>query len=100
MSHNKNKISFTYKKNINDGNKKKEIIQMAQENLHMLKRLTEKTSCYNFNKYQKEYDQAQYYKRTHCAFPSIDFFKTQKSASFGDNYVCTSLNRCLPAIAS
>ena len=53
---------FEYKKNIKDGNKKKEIVKMAQENLHMLKRLSQKTSCYDFSKYKKEYDQAPYYK--------------------------------------
>ena len=59
MNQKRNKLIFEYKKNIKDGNKKKEIIQMAQENLHMLKRLSEKTSHYNFNKYEKEYDKAQ-----------------------------------------
>ena len=38
MNQKRNKLIFEYKKNIKDGNKKKEIIQMAQENLHMLKR--------------------------------------------------------------
>ena len=100
MNQNRNKLIFEYKKNINDGNKKKEIIRMAQENLHMLKRLTEKTSHYNFNKYEKEYDKAQYYKRSHCAFPSIDFYKTQRSSSFGGNYVYTSLNNYYPSTTS
>ena len=83
---NKKKVIFEYKKNVKDGNKKKEIVKMAQENLHMLKRLESKTSYYNFNKYEKEYDKAQYYKRSHCAFPAIDFYKTQRASSFGNNY--------------
>ena len=78
-----NNARFEYKKNVKDGNKKKEIVKMAQENLHMLKRLQEKTSHYNFYKYEKDYDRAQYYKRSHCAFPSIDFYKTQRANSFG-----------------
>ena len=68
------------------GNKKKEIITIAQENLHMLKRLTEKTSQYNFQRWEKEYERAQYYKRTHCIYPSIDFYKTQRADSFGNKF--------------
>ena len=68
------------------GNKKKEIISIAQENLHMLKRLTEKTSCYNFQQWEKEYDRAQYYKRSHCVYPSIDFYKTQRAETFGNKF--------------
>ena len=76
---------------------------MAQENLHMLKRLQEKTSHYNFYKYEKEYNKAQYYKRSHCAFPSIDFYKTQRTSSFGGNYAYTpyhSQNNYYPTITS
>ena len=62
---------------------------MAQENLHMLKRLTEKTSYYDFYKYEKDYNKAQYYKRSHCMFPSIDFYKT-RSNSFGNNNIGVS----------
>ena len=84
-----NKIQFEYKKNVKDGNKKKEILDIAQENLHILKRLKQKTSHYNFYKYEKDYDKAQYYKRSHCAFPSIDFYKTQRANSFGGKYAYT-----------
>jgi hypothetical protein len=100
MNQKRNKLIFEYKKNIKDGNKKKEIIQMAQENLHMLKRLSEKTSHYNFNKYEKEYDKAQYYKRTHCAFPSIDFYKTQRSNSFGNYAYTSTVKRYCPSTTS
>ena len=65
---------------------------MAQENLHMLKRLQEKTSSYNFNKYEKEYNKAQYYKRSLCAFPSIDFYKTKRSTSLAGTPAYTPYN--------
>ena len=100
---NKKKVIFEYKKNVKDGNKKKEIVKMAQENLHMLKRLESKTSYYNFNKYEKEYDKAQYYKRSHCAFPAIDFYKTQRASSFGNNYSYNpyhSQNNYYPTVSS
>ena len=61
------------------GYRKKEIVNMAQENLHMFKRLKEKSSCYDFNKYDKEYDQSQYYKKFRCSFlPSINFNKNKR----------------------
>jgi len=57
---------------------------MAQENLYMFKRLKEKTSYYDFSKYDKEYDQAQYYKRSHCSLlPSIDFNRNKRTISIG-----------------
>ena len=65
---------------------------MAQENLHMLKRLQEKTSNYDFNKYEKEYNKAQYYKRSLCAFPSIDFYKSKRSTSLAGNTIYTPYN--------
>ena len=76
--------SFEFKKDNMTGYRKKEIVNMAQENLHMFKRLKEKTSYYDFSKYDKEYDQAQYYKRSHCSLlPSIDFNRNKRSVSFG-----------------
>ena len=66
------------------GNKKHEIIKVAQENLFMLKRLNEKGSVYSVHKWNKEYEISQYYKRTHCQYPSIDFFKTQGCNTFGN----------------
>ena len=76
---------------------------MAQENLHMLKRLQEKTSNYDFNKYEKEYNKAQYYKRSLCAFPSIDFYKTKRSTSLAGNSLYSpynSQNNYYPTYAS
>ena len=40
--------TFHLKKDNMTGHKKKEIVNMAQENLHMFKRLKEKTSYYDF----------------------------------------------------
>ena len=75
---------FEFKKDNYTGYRKKEIVNMAQENLHMFKRLKEKTSHYDFSKYDKEYDQAQYYKRSHCSLlPSIDFNRNKRTISIG-----------------
>ena len=72
--------------------KKNEIIRVAQENLYMLKRLNEKTSAYNVDKWKKDYEASQYYKRSHCQYPSIDFYKTQKCNSFGNMFTGISKN--------
>ena len=80
----KKTTSFEFKKDNMTGYRKKEIVNMAQENLHMFKRLKEKTSYYDFSKYDKEYDQAQYYKRSHCSLlPSIDFNRNKRTISIG-----------------
>ena len=80
----KKTTSFEFKKDNMAGHRKSEIVNMAQENLHMFKRLKEKTSYYDFSKYDKEYDQAQYYKRSHCSLlPSIDFNRNKRTISIG-----------------
>jgi hypothetical protein len=63
------------------GNKKYDIIRVAQENLYMLKRLSERTSFYNVEKWNQDYEASQYYKKNHCLHPPIDFNKTQKYGS-------------------
>ena len=63
------------------GNKKYDIIRVAQENLFMLKRLSERTSFYNVEKWNQDYEASQYYKKNHCLHPPIDFNKTQKYGS-------------------
>ena len=63
------------------GNKKYDIIRVAQENLFMLKRLSERTSFYNVDKWNQDYEASQYYKKNHCLHPPIDFNKTQKYGS-------------------
>ena len=77
---------FQFTKTSMAGNKKHEIIRVAQENLYMLKRLNEKTSVYNVNKWNRDYETSQYYKRSHCLYPSIDFYKTQRYGSFGNMF--------------
>ena len=63
------------------GNKKYDIIRVAQENLYMLKRLSERTSFYNVEKWNQDYEASQYYKKNHCLHPPINFNKTQKYGS-------------------
>ena len=61
------------KKNINSV--KNNIMEMAQENLYMYKRLRDKQPTYDLDKYLKDYNQNQYYKQNLCKFPSINFYK-------------------------
>ena len=73
---------FQYTKQAMAGNKKHEIIRVAQENLYMLKRLNERTSFYNVDKWNKDYEASQYYKKNHCLYSPIDFNKTQRYGGF------------------
>ena len=77
---------FQYKQNTMGGYKKHEIIRVAQENLFMLKRLNERTSFYNVEKWNKDYEASQYYKKNHCLYSPIDFNKTQRYGTYNKNW--------------
>ena len=74
----KRKPLFEFNKEVQLAYKKKEIIKLAQENLLMLKRLTEKVSLYNNKKMKKDYLKSQNYKKYNCEFKPIDFIKSHK----------------------
>ncbi|MCQ2821408.1 MAG: CFAP97 domain-containing protein [archaeon] len=76
-------FSYGKKKNVISSTKKLEIIRVAQENQHLFKRIQERSSFYNRNKWEKDYELAQYYKRNHCVYPCIDFTKTSPGRFFG-----------------
>ena len=73
---------FQYSKIAMPSNKKQEIMRVAQENLHMLKRLSERTSVYNVDRWNRDYSLSQYYKKNLCQYQSIDFNKTQRKDSY------------------
>jgi hypothetical protein len=72
------KLRIQPKNNYISGSKKLEYLKVAQENQLMLKRLKERTSCYDVSQWEKDYEQNQLYKRNKCIFPSINFAKTQR----------------------
>ena len=72
-----NKTRTTYKKKKNTFVQDR-IKSLAQENLFMLKRLLEKKSEYDKNKFQKEFEVNQRYKNNVCNYPSINFYSTKK----------------------
>jgi hypothetical protein len=51
----------------------------------MLKRINERGSFYNVSKWEKDYEKSQYYKRNHCVYPSIDFYRTQRANFYNKN---------------
>ena len=63
------------RKGKNVGSIKSNIMEMAQKNLYMYKRLVEQQPTYNLNKYLEDYNQNQYYKKNLCKFPCINFYK-------------------------
>ena len=89
---------FQYRPNTMGGNKKHEIIRVAQENLYMLKRLNERTSFYNVEKWNKDYEISQYYKRNHCLYAPIDFNKTQRLGGYPQLKILVRIGEILIAI--
>ena len=74
----KRKPLFEFNKEVQLAYKKNEIIKLTQENLLMLKRLTEKVSLYNNKKMKKDYLKSQNYKKYSCEYKPIDFIKSHK----------------------
>ena len=74
----KRKPLFEFNKEVQLAYKRNEIMKMTQENLLMLKRLTEKVSLYNNKQMKKDYLKSQNYKKYSCEFKPIDFIKSHK----------------------
>lgn len=81
----KRKPLFEFNKEVQHAHKKNEIIKLAQENLLMLKRLTEKVSLYNNKKMKKDYLKSQNYKKYRCEYNPIDFTKSHKKIKLKSN---------------
>ena len=65
----------------NEGYIKLGIMNLAQQNLYMLKRLTEKKSEYSVKKMEEDYKKVQNYKKIMCNFPCINFNKKKRGYS-------------------
>jgi hypothetical protein len=82
----------------NDGYVKLNIMNLAQQNLYMLKRLTEKKSEYSVKKMEEDYKKVQNYKKIMCNFPCINFNKTKRGLSSDSKYRQSERNEFLPTI--
>ena len=82
---------FKYEHDYLTFTKKEQLINVALENLNIYNRLNSKYSTYNLKSHLKDYDKAQYYKKNHCKFPSIDFYRTSK---VNDKNLCSIFNYC------
>ena len=60
-------------------------MNLAQQNLYMLKRLTEKKSEYSVKKLEEDYKKVQNYKKIMCNFPCINF-KPRRGFSSDNKY--------------
>ncbi len=88
---NKNKRQSTnciFNTHRKDGYIKLNIMNLAQQNLYMLKRLYEQKSQYSAKKMEKDYQKFQGYKKIMCKFPEIDFNKSKGILS--DSYFIKS----------
>ena len=83
------------------------MVDIAQENLFMYKRLKDKQSSYDLNKLLKDYNKSQYYKQNACRYPSIDFLKDIKNNKSKDSkehkrkkniMACKTENNYFPSI--
>ena len=82
----------------NDGYVKLGIMNLAQQNLYMLKRLTEKKSEYSAKKMEEDYKKAQNYKKIMCHFPCINFNNTKRGLSSDNKFRQSERNEFLPTI--
>ena len=82
----------------NDGYVKLNIMNLAQQNLYMLKRLTEKKSEYSVKKMEEDYKKVQNYKKIMCNFPCINFNKAKRGLSSDSKYRQSERNEFLPTI--
>ena len=73
-------------------------MNLAQQNLYMLKRLTEKKSEYSVKKMEEDYKKVQNYKKIMCNFPCINFNKTKRGLSSDSKYRQSERNEFLPTI--
>ena len=82
---------FKYEHNFLTYAKKKEMINVAIENINIYNRLNAKKGSYTLKTQLRDYERAQYYKKNHCKFPSIDFYRTSKSIN---GNLCPISNYC------
>ena len=73
-------------------------MNLAQQNLYMLKRLTEKKSEYSVKKMEEDYKKVQHYKKFMCNFPCINFNKSKRGYSSDSKYIQIEKNEFLPTI--
>lgn len=82
----------------NDGHIKLGIMDLAQQNLYMLKRLTEKKSEYSVTKMESDYKRYQKYKKIMCNFPSINFNKVKRGFSSDNKNYRTEMKESFPTL--
>jgi hypothetical protein len=76
-------VNTSLKNQFKKNDLKLQIFNIAQSNLNMYKRLLAcKKSCYNKEKYLKDYKKSQSYKKHSCKYPSIDFYKTLRISNY------------------
>ncbi len=72
-------------------------LQIKEGNIYFKNKLKRQSSCFNLDKWENDYIQAQYYKKNICSFPSIDFRKTfqnyldKENDKFKSNYISNNL---------
>ncbi len=73
-------------------------MDLAQQNLYMLKRLTEKKSEYSVKKMEEDYKKVQNYKKIMCNFPCINFNKPKRGYSSDNKNFKKEITQYFPTI--
>ena len=73
-------------------------MNLAQQNLYMLKRLTEKKSEYSAKKMEEDYKKVQNYKKIMCNFPCINFNMKKRGFSSDNKNSLNEKREFLPTI--
>ena len=73
-------------------------MNLAQQNLYMLKRLTEKKSEYSAKKMEEDYKKVQNYKKIMCNFPCINFNMKKRGLSSDNKNYFKEKREFLPTI--
>ena len=80
LSFGKCKPMFEFKEKIKDGGLTREQrLQIEAGNKYYKGKLRRQGSYYSLDKWKKDFEQSQHFKKNICEFPSIDFYKTRQN---------------------
>ena len=96
LSFGKCKPMFEFKEKIKDGGLTREQrLQIEAGNKYYKGKLSRQGSYYSLDKWKKDFEQSQHFKKNICEFPSIDFYKTRQNCfrkGFDDSQNIRSYN--------
>jgi len=82
------KPAFEFKpKDRNGGLTREQKLEINADNKYFFRKLNRQSSCYNFNQWNRDFEQSQCFKKNICEFPCIDFRKSKaEDEKLGKDY--------------